>query len=152
MALRSEQRTRPRTDVRQTHETVRHGWAARAAGILGAVLVVATGAIHLYLYNDYFSAVPTIGRLFLANFVAGVTLGALLLMRSGWIWPLLGAGYCATTLGAFLVSVHWGLFGYQETLRGAWQEWAAAVEVGGILVCVIAAVLAGRGDRRHTMI
>jgi hypothetical protein len=72
------------------HPAVRERWIARTAQILGAVLVGATGAIHLYLYDDYFSAVPTIGRLFLANFIAGVILGVLLLLRRGWIWPVWG--------------------------------------------------------------
>ena len=44
---------------------------ARSAAVLGAALVIITGAIHLYLYEDYFSTVPTIGQLFVANFLAG---------------------------------------------------------------------------------
>jgi hypothetical protein len=127
------------------HAAPRERSSARAVQSLGAALVVATGVVHHYLYHDYFSAVPTIGRLFLANFVAGVILGALLLLRRGWIWPLLGAGYCAGTLAAFLWSVQWGLFGYHETLRGSWQDRAAVIEIAGVLVCLAATLLTSRG-------
>jgi hypothetical protein len=100
---------------------------------VAAALVVATGAIHLYLYRDGFSSVPTIGRLFLANFVVAVVVGLAVLVRGRWIWGLLGAGFCLGTLVAFLISVRWGLFGYRETLSGAWQQRAAAVEIAGTI-------------------
>ncbi len=41
--------------------------------LIGAGLVLAAGAIHLYLYFDYFHRVATIGPLFLLN--AGVVEG-----------------------------------------------------------------------------
>jgi hypothetical protein len=107
-----------------------------AARVVAAALVIATGAIHLYLYQDGFSSIPTIGPLFLANVAAAVVLGLAVLVRGRWIWSLLGAGFCLGTLGAFLVSVHWGLFGYQETLSGAWQQRAAAVETAGAIACL----------------
>ncbi|MGN6380416.1 MAG: hypothetical protein ACTHNU_15800 [Gaiellales bacterium] len=126
-------------------ETGEHvAWGAVTARALTAALVVATGAIHLYLYHLYFSAVPTIGRLFLVNFASSLVLGALILLRRGPWWGLIGAGFCLVTLGAFLVSVHWGLFGYRETLSGQWQERAAAVEVAGAVAGVVAALLAAR--------
>lgn len=109
--------------------------ATAALRIVAGGLVIAAGAIHLYLYQDYFSAVPTIGRLFLANFAVALVLGLGILVRPRTLRCLLGAGFCLATLGAFLVSVHWGLFGYQETLRGAWQERAAGVEVAGAIAC-----------------
>ena len=111
-----------------------------ALRVIGALLVAATGAIHLYLYRDGFSSVPTIGRLFLANFVVAVVLGLAILVRGRAFWSLLGAGFCLGTLAGFLVSVHWGLFGYQETLSGAWQERAAVVEVAGAIACAVLTV------------
>jgi urea transporter len=110
--------------------------AVRAAA---ALLVVATGAIHLYLYQDYFSSVATIGRLFMANFATGLIIGILILRGRRRLWAAAGAAFCLLTLGAFLVSVHWGLFGYNESLAGPWQERAAAVEVAGASACALAA-------------
>jgi hypothetical protein len=118
-----------------------------AARAVAAALVVATGAIHLYLYQDGFSSVPTIGSLFLANFVVAVVLGLAVLVRGRWIWSLLGAGFCLGTLVAFLISVHWGLFGYQETLSGAWQQRAAAVEIAGAIAGLLVTGWAFRANR-----
>jgi len=118
-----------------------------AARVVAAALVIATGAIHLYLYQDGFSSVPKIGPLFLANFVVACVLGLSMLVRGRWIWSLLGAGFCLGTLVAFLVSVHWGLFGYRETLSGAWQGRAAAVEIAGTLAGLIVAGWAFRAHR-----
>jgi len=117
--------------------------AAPALRLAGAAFVAATAAIHIYLYAHYFSAVPTIGPLFLANGAAGIAIGAIIVLRRGGVWPLIGAAFCAATLGAFLWSVRWGLFGYQESLHGPWQERAAAAEIAGTIAC-LAAALAGR--------
>jgi hypothetical protein len=121
---------------------------ALAARVIGAALVIATGAIHLYLYNSGYSSVPTIGHLFVANFVAAVVIGLLVLFRGERLWPLIGAAFCAGTLGAFLWSVEWGLFGFQEHLHGTWQGRAAIVEVAGIVVCLAALALTQRAGQR----
>jgi hypothetical protein len=114
--------------------------ASRAAvRVTAAFLVAATGVIHLYLYQDYFSSVATIGPLFLANLAAGVVLAVLMLRDGRRLWVLAGGAFCLLTLGAFLVSVHWGLFGYNESLGGPWQERAGAVEVAGAIACALAA-------------
>lgn len=139
------QAARPEASARPSVNLV----AARA---VAAGLVVATGAIHLYLYRDGFSAVPTIGRLFLANFVVGVVLGLVVLLRGRVAWSLLGAGFCLATLAGFLISVHWGLFGYQETLSGVWQERAAVVEIAGAIACAVVAVWALRLRPRPSLI
>jgi hypothetical protein len=107
-----------------------------------AALVIATGAIHLYLYRLYFHRIATIGPLFLANFAVGVVLGVLILRRPGPLWSAIGAFFCLATLGAFLISVHWGLFGYHERLSGTWQERAAVVEIAGTIAGAVAAALA----------
>src|SRR5689334_5748348 len=52
-------------------------WAARASG---ALLLIFVGADHLYAYSvDGYSVVPTIGTLFLLNFISATAIGLLLL-------------------------------------------------------------------------
>ncbi len=54
---------------------------ARLTLIVGAVTVLATGADHLYEYSaNQFSTVPTIGTLFLLNFIAATAVGTGLLL------------------------------------------------------------------------
>src|SRR5262245_51683783 len=56
------------------------GIAGEVARYLGAVSLLMVAAIHAQQYYDaYFSAVPTIGRLFMLNIVVGSVTGLLLL-------------------------------------------------------------------------
>jgi hypothetical protein len=116
-----------------------------AAGVVTALLVGAAGAIHLYLYFDYFHRVHVVGVLFLVNAAVGLLTGAVLLFRREGFVLLAAAGYAVGTLAAFVVSTRWGLFGYRETFWGSWQEAAGGVELAAALIAVL--LLAARLDR-----
>jgi hypothetical protein len=98
-----------------------------------ALLVAAAGAIHLYLYFDYFHRVHVVGVLFLANAGVGLALGAALLARREALLALAAVGYALGTLGAFVISTRWGLFGYRERFWGSWQEAAGGVELAAVV-------------------
>jgi short-subunit dehydrogenase len=107
-------------------------WLRRAA----AVLVLAAGAIHLYLWFDFFHRVHVVGTLFLLNAAAGGLLAVALLLSGNALALVAAAGYTATTLAAFFVSTKWGLFGYKESLWGRWQEATGATELVAMLLLV----------------
>ena len=117
----------------------------RAGGVLAAqgaaaLLVAAAGAIHLYLWFDYFHRVHVVGALFLVNAALGLALGAALLASRDVRVLLAAGGYAAGTLVAFVVSTRWGLFGYRETFWGSWQEAAGGVELAAaVLVALLVA-------------
>jgi hypothetical protein len=111
-----------------------------------ALLVAAAGAIHLYLYFDYFHRVHVVGVLFLVNAAAGLVIGAALLMRRDVPVLLAAGGYAVGTLAGFVVSTRWGLFGYRETFWGSWQEAAGGVELA---IALLAAALLGAALRRR---
>jgi hypothetical protein len=46
-----------------------------ATRVLGALSLLAVGAIHLQQYFDLYSGVPTIGTLFVLNFVGATVVG-----------------------------------------------------------------------------
>jgi hypothetical protein len=113
-----------------------------AAGLVAgrvalALLVAAAGAIHLYLYFDYFHRVHVVGVLFLVNAAVGTALGAALLVRRDALLLLAAAGFAVGTLAGFAVSTRWGLFGYRETFWGSWQEAAGGVELAAALLAVL---------------
>ncbi|MGN6166800.1 MAG: hypothetical protein ACTHQQ_01325 [Solirubrobacteraceae bacterium] len=95
--------------------------------VLGAVLVLFVGADHYYEYSvDSYSVLPTIGTLFLLNFISATAIGLILLApldrilhRFGNIAlqlaTLSGFGLAATSLVALLVSEHTKLFGFMES-------------------------------------
>jgi hypothetical protein len=124
----------------------RRTWAGPDAARLPLAILVATaGAIHLYLYFDYFHRVHVVGVLFLVNAAAGLVLGAILLVRGERIVLLAAFGYAVGTFAGFVVSTRWGLFGYHETFWGSWQEAAGGVELAA---AVLAAFLLAASARR----
>jgi hypothetical protein len=108
-----------------------------AAQISLALLVAAAGAIHLYLYFDYFHRVHVIGVLFLVNAAGGLAIGAVLLLRRDRIVLLAAFGYAVGTLAGFAASTRWGLFGYHETFWGSWQEAAGGTELAAAFLAAL---------------
>jgi hypothetical protein len=87
--------------------------------------LLAVGAVHLQQYVKLYSAVPTIGTLFVLNFVAATILGIALLLpieRWGGRWggilvTLLASGGVALAAGTFImlaISEARPLFGFRE--------------------------------------
>jgi hypothetical protein len=105
-----------------------------AAQVAAALLVGAAGAIHLYLYFDYFHRVHVVGVLFLVNAAAGLAIGVALLVRRDALVLLAAGGYAVGTLAGFAISTRWGLFGYHEMFWGSWQEAAGGVELAAVLL------------------
>jgi hypothetical protein len=64
--------------------TRRRSIVAQASRYLGALAVLATGIAHIEQYSvDDYSTVPTIGTLFLVNFVAAIVIAVGLIAPSG---------------------------------------------------------------------
>ena len=99
---------------------------ARVARYLGALALLGVGVDHLeQYYADFYSAIPTIGTLFVLNFAAAavVALGLVVPMerfagrRSQALLALFaigGIGVAAGSLAGLLVSENGGLFGFME--------------------------------------
>jgi hypothetical protein len=95
--------------------------------VLGAILLLFVGADHYYEYAaDDYSVLPTIGTLFLLNFISAMAIGLILLMplertrnRYGGLAlklaALSGFGVAFTSLIALLVSEQTKLFGFMES-------------------------------------
>jgi hypothetical protein len=97
-----------------------------AARTLGAIALLLVGGIHYQQYRyAFYSVVPTIGPLFLANFAGATALGLFLLApgksrlgrlgaRLEQLAALAGVGIAASGLAALLISEHAPLFGFME--------------------------------------
>ena len=136
-------------------------WWGPAARFAGALSLLTVGAVHLQQYEFLYSAIPTIGTLFLLNF-AGATLIGLgllapverLLGRLGAVAVnLLALGGALQAGAAFvflLISERTPLFGFMEPgydppalMAARVAELVTVALLGGFLV----ARLAGRGSR-----
>jgi predicted lipoprotein with Yx(FWY)xxD motif len=103
------------------------GWPGVTARVAGSGLLIATAAIHLDLYLTGYRTIPTIGWLFLLQVIAAFGLGlAVLAIPRRWragltarLAAAAGAVLALATLGAYLLSVWIGLFGFIEVGTGA---------------------------------
>jgi hypothetical protein len=105
--------------------TARAPSAAPAARFLGALSLLAVGAVHLQQYEYLYSTIPTIGTLFVLNFAGATVMGLGLLAplerllgRLGGaavaLLALGGAAQAATAFTFLLVSERTPLFGFME--------------------------------------
>jgi hypothetical protein len=93
--------------------------------VLGALSLFAVGAVHLQQYEDLYSAIPTIGTLFVLNFVGATILGVGLLVpfeRLSKRWGALvvaavalgGIALAAVSYVFLLIAERRPLFGFME--------------------------------------
>ena len=96
-----------------------------AARVLGALSVLAVGAVHLQQYLYLYSAIPTIGTLFVLNFAGATAIGlGLLAAVEHWVGrlgdafvallALGGAGLAATSFVFLLIAERTPVFGFME--------------------------------------
>ena len=140
--------------------TRHHAIVAQAFRYLGALAVLATGVAHIEQYSvDNYSTVPTIGTLFLLNFIAAVVIAA------GLIAPLRritgrytdavravlavgGIGLAVGSLVGLFVSETTGLFGFVEHGYRTAIEVAIAVEVAATVFLFAFLLANGTGLRK----
>jgi predicted lipoprotein with Yx(FWY)xxD motif len=107
-------------------------------GIVGAALLVATGAIHLDLYLTGYRTIPTIGWLFLLQVIAAFVLAAVIALTGNWLAAAAGAGFAVSTLGGYLLALWVGLFGFTEVRTTAGIV-AGIIDVAAFTALAIAA-------------
>jgi hypothetical protein len=137
------------------------GTPASAVRIAGALSLLAVGAVHLQQFVTAYSAIPTIGTLFVLNFAGATVLGLGLLAplarlsgRWGRALPALLAGggivLSASAFAFLLISERTPLFGFKEPGYDASAIMAARVsEVAAVVLlsAFLAAPLAKRAPR-----
>jgi predicted lipoprotein with Yx(FWY)xxD motif len=114
-----------------------------ALRLAGAGLLFATAAIHLDLYLTGYRTIPTIGWLFLLQIIAAFGLGALVLVTGSRLAAAAGAGFALSTLGGYLLTVQFGLFGFREVRTTAGIV-AGIIEVAAFAALAALAVMPGR--------
>jgi hypothetical protein len=104
----------------------------RAAALLlrlaCAALLAWIGYIHLHLWLEGYRQIPTDGPLFLLDAIAGFALAATLLAWPRPLAGLLAAGYAAADIGALLLSLTIGLFGFHESIQASFVVESLVIE------------------------
>jgi hypothetical protein len=136
-----------------------------AVRVVGALALVFVGADHFYEYSvDDYSLVPTIGTLFLLNFISATAIGLVLLAPLGRRFhgagetilraaALSGAGIAGTSLVALLVSEHTKLFGFMESnYRPEIVVAIASEATAAALLALLFALTFEAGHRRPSVV
>ena len=123
----------------------------RAAALLlrlGCVALLAwIGYIHVHLWQEGYRQIPVNGPLFLLDAVTGFLLAAVLLL-----WPrpfagLVAAGYAAATLGALIISLSVGLFGFRESISASFVTESLTIETVTVLALIGWTILVSAAPR-----
>lgn len=105
-------------------------WSAYLLIWAGSGLVVVSAVVHFHLWDsDGYNRIPTIGPLFLMQAIVGVLLALATSIWRHWLLAAAEAGFALATLGGFLISVNFGLFGWQDTYSAPFASLTLYVEV-----------------------
>ena len=120
----------------------RHTAGGLPLRIAGAVLLSVSAGIHLDLYLTGYRTIPTIGWLFLLQFIGGFTLAIAVLVTHSRLAVAASAAFALSTLSAYLLAVWIGLFGFREVRTRAGIA-AGLIEVAAFATLALAAAAAG---------
>ncbi|MHB1433395.1 MAG: hypothetical protein ACYCVZ_14910 [Streptosporangiaceae bacterium] len=131
----------------------RLGWRSPVFAValvlrLAAVVLLSwIGDLHWRLWQIGYGDLPTLGPLFLADAVIAVVLAVILL-----VWPrplagLAGACFTAVTIGALVVSLEFGLFGFREVITTSQVEPALVAEPVALVILAAWTLLVARAAR-----
>src|SRR5690349_19363129 len=132
---------RLRNKVVGKHRKVKLGdWRQPWLRVAGALLLVVSACIHLGLYLTGYRSIPTIGWLFLVQFLVAFILAIGALITHSRLAAVAGAAFALSTLGCYLLAVWIGLFGYKEIRTRAGIA-AGLIEVAAFATLALAAVI-----------
>ena len=108
--------------------------AVQAAVLTGAALILATAVIHLHLWLNGYRHVPRLGRLFLAQSIAGFALAPAIAVTRRSASSLIGAVYMGASAGGLILSATVGFVGIHDSLGVPWAGWALGTELAGLVL------------------
>ena len=109
--------------------------------VAGALLLAGSASIHLYLYLTGYRSIPTIGWLFLMQYIVGYILAAAVLVTHSRIAAAASAAFALSTISAYLLAIWGGLFGFREIRTRAGIA-AGLIEVAAFGVLIMASIAA----------
>ena len=95
----------------------------------GSALLAGSAVLHFHLWSsEGYRHIPTIGPLFLAPAVAGLLLALATAIFRRLVLVAAAAGLATSSASALLISIWWGLFGWQETSSAPYVGLALTIE------------------------
>jgi 4-amino-4-deoxy-L-arabinose transferase-like glycosyltransferase len=112
--------------------------AIRLPRLLAAVFLLVGGVMHYNLWSSGYRFIPTIGPLFIANFVGSVALAAAVMVSRRATVALAGIIFATGSLTALVLSRTVGVFGFTEPVWTTEALQILASEIGAIVALGIA--------------
>jgi hypothetical protein len=116
--------------------------------VCDAGLMVASGLIHLHLWDIAYRHVKTLDQLFLVQVAAAVVLAVALLITRRLIVVLASLLLMAGTIVGFLLARSVGIFGFKLTFTSGLANTVLVIEIAAVILLAITAVLVRRSGAR----
>ena len=112
---------------------------------IGAGLSVASGAIHLHLWNEVYRHIKNghLNVLFLVQAIACFVAAAAVLVMRNVVAVVANAALLIGTYAGYLITRYHGWFGFDpgSGIDTSWATWSMVTEIAGTVVLLIAAFL-----------
>lgn len=116
---------------------------------VGAACALYSAYIHLYLWGRQpfpYRDIPTIGPLFLIQGITAIVIGLLVISSRRLGAVLVGAGLLVVSVGALVIDVEVGMFGFKDSWAVPYAKTTLYEEILGAAALLVAAgVLAWSG-------
>jgi hypothetical protein len=118
--------------------------------LIDAGLLIASGAIHLHLWDIAYRHVKTghLDQLFLVQVAACVVLAIALLVTRHLLVVAAAWLLMAGTIVGFLLARSVGIFGFKLTFSSGIADTVLIVEIAGVIMLTITGLLMRRADSR----
>jgi hypothetical protein len=113
-----------------------------------AGLMIASGLIHLHLWDIAYRHVKTLDQLFLVQVVAALVLAVTLLVSRRLLVVLASLLLMAGTIVGFLLARSVGIFGFKLTFSSGLANTVLIIEIAAVILLAITGLLLRRADTR----
>ena len=128
--------------VTEDRKAVRSGRAAIwGLAVVDAGLLIASGAIHLHLWDIAYRHVPTLGPLFLVQACSALVIGLAVLLTRHILAVAAGLALCAGTIAGFILARTIGIFGFKLTFSSGLANLVLVIEIVAIIALAITGTL-----------
>ena len=110
--------------------------------------MIASGLIHLHLWDIAYRHVKTLDQLFLVQVIAALVLALALLVSLRLLVVLASLLLMAGTIVGFLLARSVGIFGFKLTFSSGLANTVLIIEIAAVILLAITALLMRRADTR----
>jgi hypothetical protein len=113
-----------------------------------AGLMIASGLIHLHLWDIAYRHVKTLDQLFLVQVAAALVFAVALLISRRLLVVLASLLLMAGTIVGFLLARSVGIFGFKLTFTSGLANTVLIIEIAAVILLAITGLLMRRADTR----